>query len=68
MAAQVQNGIEIEIIVRTRKDGKPVGESGHTYAIADGERAGRADRRRIADEVQARADEYLKSRLVGPAE
>jgi len=68
MAAQIQNGIEIEIIVRSRKNGRPVGKAGHAFVVSEDEAAGEAGRKRIVDEAKARVDEYMKSRLVGPAE
>lgn len=66
MAAQIQNGTEIEIVVRTRKNGKPVGKAGHVFVVSEGDSTGESGRKRIAEELKARADEYLKSRLVGP--
>lgn len=36
MAAMIENGIEIEIIVRQRKGHSPVGKAGHGYMVRTG--------------------------------
>lgn len=65
---KLQNGVEIEIIVRTRKEGKPVGKAGHVYVTAEGMKIGEAERRKIGLEAGQRVDDYMKSLVIGPAE
>lgn len=60
----VTNGIEIEIVVRKRANGRPVGKSGHSFVAIEEESASPADRQRIATEAARRVEEFMKSRLV----
>lgn len=67
MRMAIQNGVEIEIIVRSRKDGKPSGKSSCLFVEEAGMKIGEAGRKQIATAVQERAQDYLTSLVVGPA-
>lgn len=68
MAAQIQNGIEIEVVVRSRKNGQSSGKIVHSFVVSEGESANLSARNRIATDAKGLIERYMSTRLVGPAE
>ena len=59
MAAKIENGTEIEIIIRKRKGWQPVGKAGHAYLVRAGDSLSLRERKELADKIAKAAAEAL---------